>query len=591
MCLWLLTACLGLLPSNPSQNAQIVIVQGVPAPILQPTAAPTTVPTTVTPTAAPTTVPTTVTPTAAPTTVPTTVTATAAPTTVPTTAATTMATTRMPPPSPTNATMSSAPLTPMTTMMTTAQPTTAVAPTTAAPTTAPTTRATTPGNTVSSTFQTTSTMRTSIASPSSLPNSFYISSTPSTISSDHQIRIIVLCDNPDAICVSNPDDNTTGQLPIDPRLGSTPAAEFRLPSIEYSQANPSLDSAVKFPREKRSVKENQVAEYVYSNLSNHRIRKRQSNCRCVPSGTCIRSSGNGMIDIRIVTPTMMPCPAGQEYCCGATTTATIACGTLQTPPSPVVTPAAGQANFGEYPWQALILTKQNDYIAGGVLINQLNVITVIHRLSTYIVSGTAPNVKVRLGEWDAAGTYEPVPFQEYTVTKVFTHPSFNPNTLQYDIAVLRLSASVPLTPMTGSTMTINRACLPPASTTTYTGQRCWVAGWGKDMFGMQGQFQQILKEVDVPIVAPATCQTQLQGARLGPTYVLDTTSFVCAGGEANKDSCSGDGGSGLVCQVQGQWVVVGLVAWGLGCASANVPAAYVNVAALLPWIQQQVATA
>ncbi|XP_047511940.1 phenoloxidase-activating factor 2-like isoform X1 [Pieris napi] len=544
MCLWLLTACLGLLPSNPSQNAQIVIVQGVPAPILQPTAAPTTVPTIVTPTAAPTTVPTTVTATAAPTTVPTTVKPTAAPTTVPTTAkptaapttvpttasataATTMATTKMPSPSPTSATMSSAPPTPMTTMMTTAQPTTVtVAPTTAAPTTAPTTRATSPG-----------------------------------------------------------------QLPIDPRLGSTPAAEFRLPSIEYSQANPSFDSAVKFPREKRSIKENQVAEYVYSNLSNHRIRKRQSNCRCVPSGTCIRSSGNGLIDIRIVTPTMMPCPAGQEYCCGATTTATIACGTLQTPPSPVVTPAAGQANFGEYPWQALILTKQNDYIAGGVLINQLNVITVIHRLSTYIVAGTAPNVKVRLGEWDAAGTYEPVPFQEYTVTKVFTHPSFNPNTLQYDIAVLRLSASVPLTPMTGSTMTINRACLPPASTTTYTGQRCWVAGWGKDMFGMQGQFQQILKEVDVPIVAPATCQTQLQAARLGPTYVLDTTSFVCAGGEANKDSCSGDGGSGLVCQVQGQWVVVGLVAWGLGCASANVPAAYVNVAALLPWIQQQVATA
>lgn len=47
----------------------------------------------------------------------------------------------------------------------------------------------------------------------------------------------------------------------------------------------------------------------------------------------------------------------------------------------------------------------------------------------------------------------------------------------------------------------------------------------------------------------------------------------------------------MVCQVDGSWVVVGLVAWGLGCATANVPAAYVNVAALLPWIQTQVATA
>lgn len=68
--------------------------------------------------------------------------------------------------------------------------------------------------------------------------------------------------------------------------------------------------------------------------------------------------------------------------------------------------------------------------------------------------------------------------------------------------------------------------------------RCTVSGWGKDMFGTQGQYQQILKKVDVPIVAPATCQTQLQTARLGSTYVLDTTSFICAGGEPNKDACT-----------------------------------------------------
>ncbi|CAG9796577.1 unnamed protein product [Diatraea saccharalis] len=110
------------------------------------------------------------------------------------------------------------------------------------------------------------------------------------------------------------------------------------------------------------------------------------------------------------------------------------------------------------------------------------------------------------------------------------------------------------------------------------------------MFGTQGQFQQILKEVDVPIVASATCQSQLQAARLGPSFVLDTTSFICAGGEPNRDACTGDGGSGLVCSVNGQWVLVGLVSWGLGCAASNVPGVYINIAALLPWIQQQVAT-
>lgn len=87
------------------------------------------------------------------------------------------------------------------------------------------------------------------------------------------------------------------------------------------------------------------------------------------------------------------------------------------------------------------------------------------------VSGTAPNVKVRLGEWDAAGTYEPVPFQEYTIRKVFSHPSYSANTLQYDLTVLRLNTAVPLSPATGSATTINRACLPPNSNSVYTGIR------------------------------------------------------------------------------------------------------------------------
>lgn len=95
----------------------------------------------------------------------------------------------------------------------------------------------------------------------------------------------------------------------------------------------------------------------------------------------------------------------------------------------------------------------------------------INLMTDYSVSGTAPNLKVRLGEWDASGTYEPIPFQEYTITKVTSHPSYDANTLQYDITVIRLSEAVPFTPSAGATATINRACLPPTSTTIYTSQR------------------------------------------------------------------------------------------------------------------------
>jgi len=64
-----------------------------------------------------------------------------------------------------------------------------------------------------------------------------------------------------------------------------------------------------------------------------------------------------------------------------------------------------------------------------------------------------------------------------------------------------------------------------------------VTGWGKDAFGSNGMYQSILKEVDVPVVSSANCQTALRGTRLGSAFVLDN-SFMCAGGEAGKDACT-----------------------------------------------------
>lgn len=142
-----------------------------------------------------------------------------------------------------------------------------------------------------------------------------------------------------------------------------------------------------------------------------------------------------------------------------------------------------------------------------------------------------------------------------------------------------MSTAIPL----GQTPSITNACLPSNS---ITGIRCWVSGWGKNDFSTVGSYQAIQKEVDVPIVPQATCQQQLQSTRLGLNFLLDNTSFMCAGGEAGKDACTGDGGSPLMCQVSGKWYVAGLVAWGIGCGSSNVPGVYINVANYIPWIQQ-----
>lgn len=118
--------------------------------------------------------------------------------------------------------------------------------------------------------------------------------------------------------------------------------------------------------------------------------------------------------------------------------------------------------------------------------------------------------------------------------------------------------------------------------------RCWVAGWGKD--AEDGNFQFIQHKVDVPLYDQDRCERRLkqelgrQDSRSGRDFFL-TPGELCAGGEQGKDACDGDGGAPLVCKSNsGHWHVVGLVAWGVGCANPDVPGVYVNVAHYLDFI-------
>merc|ERR1719338_107399 len=76
-----------------------------------------------------------------------------------------------------------------------------------------------------------------------------------------------------------------------------------------------------------------------------------------------------------------------------------------------------------------------------------------------------------------------------------------------------------------------------------------------------------------------------QRAGSGNRFSL-SQSEICAGGQVGKDACTGDGGSPLVCQgLSGRWTVVGLVTWGVGCAS-DVPGVYARMSHFTQWIDQ-----
>merc|ERR1712168_1167498 len=102
-------------------------------------------------------------------------------------------------------------------------------------------------------------------------------------------------------------------------------------------------------------------------------------------------------------------------------------------------------------------------------------------------------LKIRCGEWDTQHQTEPYPHQDRDVQSLAIHPEFDGRNLQNDFAVLFTSEDFLLD------QHIDTACLPAADE-SFDGTSCFATGWDKDQFGAAGEYQVVLKEIDLPVV-------------------------------------------------------------------------------------------
>jgi hypothetical protein len=56
--------------------------------------------------------------------------------------------------------------------------------------------------------------------------------------------------------------------------------------------------------------------------------------------------------------------------------------------------------------------------------------------------------------------------------------------------------------------------------------------------GKAGEYQVIMKKIQLDLVPQPVCENQLRATRLGQYFNLDK-SFTCAGGKPGKDTCTG----------------------------------------------------
>ncbi|XP_023703024.1 serine protease 30 [Cryptotermes secundus] len=127
-------------------------------------------------------------------------------------------------------------------------------------------------------------------------------------------------------------------------------------------------------------------------------------------------------------------------------------------------------------------------------------------------------------------------------------------------------------------------CLPELQAKGATGSWCSVTGWGAQRpEDVDSSLSQVLQVAAVPLLDLDTCRrADVYGGRR--QSILD--SMLCAGSlEGGVDACGGDSGGPLACEINGRFVLTGIVSWGDGCAQKNRPGVYTRVSHYVDWIQ------
>jgi len=233
-----------------------------------------------------------------------------------------------------------------------------------------------------------------------------------------------------------------------------------------------------------------------------------------------------------------------------------------------------RAGLNEFPWRAALFYRTNRgfsyFCAGGVLSNNW-IVTAAHCAKA--AQDNNLDVYIDLGDHDfstATETYH----QLFEAADVIIHPRYNQDTMDNDIALIQLSQPYEDAP------NIAPICLPfNYRGENFNGKTVVASGWGAEKEG-QKDTPMIIRKVDLDVLSTEKCRPYFR-----PRSRI-TNNMLCTL-KPKKDTCQGDSGGTIdyMDPETKQYMAIGIVSWGYGCARDNKPGVYTKVTNYLDWMQ------